>query len=77
MIYHTIGAVLEKESKMSKKLIRIYATEIVEHIWTVEEDNSEDAIKKIEEDNSWLVNSINSDSYSREHVRVHHLDFVN
>ena len=49
-----------------KKKVRIFATEIVTHIFTVDEDRFDEEFKKICNDRSFLTKEIDSKSYQRE-----------
>jgi|TARA_R100000049_G_C1887955_1_gene42051 hypothetical protein len=49
-----------------KKKIRIFATEVVTHIFKIDEDRFDEEFKKISNDKSFLVKEIDSKSYQRE-----------
>jgi len=49
-----------------KKKIRIFATEVVTHIFKIDEDRFDEEFKKISNDRSFLVKEIDSKSYQRE-----------
>ena len=51
---------------VKKKKARIFATEIVTHIFTVDEDRFDVEFKKICNGKGFLTNEINSKSYQRE-----------
>jgi CRISPR/Cas system type I-B associated protein Csh2 (Cas7 group RAMP superfamily) len=49
-----------------KKKVRIFATEIVTHIFTVDEDRFDEEFKKICNDRSFLTKETDSKSYQKE-----------
>ena len=57
-----------------KETVRIFATEIVGHIFTVDADKYDEELKRLEEDDSWRVETIwkqvgenpTVDGYTRE-----------
>jgi hypothetical protein len=56
---------------MKKKTVRIFATEIVQHIFSVDADKFDKEFKRLEEDGSWRVENIwKQDGYTRESCSI-------